>query len=175
MFGSMFATTPGPDEIHDIVVLQPKENLLAQILWLVFLLLVLAGLGVALWWWLRGRTRTGSRSPEAVASERFRQLAVAKEHLEPNRFALAVSDTLKDYLSDRFADRVRYETTSEFLARTGTGDSPLPGPAREKLREFLIASDEVKFANPSDADFRTEGLLPLAAEVVKACQPDPKK
>lgn len=163
------AAEPGPDELYDIVVLQPKDSGLALLLWIVGIVLLLAAIGIAIWAWLWRRNLRNSPGPEEIASNRFRRLAVDREHLEPNRFALSVSDVLKDYLSARFEDPVRFETTQEFLKRSSTGVSSLPEGARHKLHDFLRVSDELKFGNPRNADARTEPLLRMAADVVRAC------
>lgn len=170
--------SPPADDILDIVVLAPRESAWGTVAWLLVIAILLVGLGILAWYLLRRfSSRREDTSPEARASRRLRELAERHGEMEPNPFALAVSDTLKDYLVEKFKDPVRFETTQEFLARSSTGPSRLPRAARESLQEFLVSTEEIKFGNTSGAEQRTEPLLERAGMIVQLCQaadPEPR-
>lgn len=160
------------DDILDIVVLEPRESFTSVAFWLILAALVLAVLGVALWLFFRSRSkRNATPPPEIRVAQSLKRLQVEREQLEPNHFSLRVSDALKDFLTEKFGEPVRYETTQEFLKRSSESGSRLPGAAKESLAKFLIASDELKFGNPVDADEKTEPLLQKAGQVIQDCRP----
>ena len=167
---------PPADDIYDIVVLAPKESMWGTVFWIVILALVLLLFAGLVWYFLRAAARKSEEaSPEEQASRRLRELAVRREEMEPNRFALSVSDALKDYLSEKFEDPVRYETTQEFLERSSKDESRLPRAARDSLREFLVSTEEIKFGNTPDAPERSEPLLDRAGMIVRLCQAEPRE
>ncbi len=90
--------------------------------------------------------------------------------LDASRYTLEVSDTLKDYLAQKFKDPVRFETTEEFLARIAKEQTQLPDAAQQELQSFLVAAEEVKFGNAPDADRRAVPLIKRAENVVNLCQ-----
>jgi uncharacterized protein (DUF2267 family) len=162
---------PPEDDIFDIVVLEPRESLTGFVFWLFVLLILLVAAGIAAWLTYRkNRNREPANAAEIRVTQKFRRLRVDREHLEPNQFTQRLSDALKDYLAEKFKDPVRFETTQEFLQRVSKDGSALPPAARESLASFLVSSDEVKFANLSDAEERAEPLLDQAAVIVKQCQ-----
>lgn len=90
--------------------------------------------------------------------------------MEPNRFAQELSDSLKDYLAERYGEPVRYETAQEFLRRSSEpGATFLPEAASEELRQFLNVAEEVKFGNTTHAASLTGSLLHRAKTVVELC------
>lgn len=162
---------PPGDDIYDIVVLEPKESLTGFVFWLLVVLVLLVAAGIAVWLLHRkNRNKESANAAEIRVTQKFRRLRVDREHLEPNQFTQRLSDALKDYLAEKFKDPVRFETTQEFLRRVSKDGSALPPEARESLASFLVSSDEVKFANLSDAEERAEPLLDQAAVIVKQCQ-----
>lgn len=162
---------PPPEDIYDIVVLEPRESLLPALLWGAGVLLVLLILiGLLLWWLLKRKSSDPVLSARGKVNQKLRQLEIRENTMEPNRFAQELSDTLKDYLTEKYRDPVRYETAQEFLRRSSEpGASILPEAAAEELREFLTVSEEVKFGNSAHATSRTSLLLQRARSVVDLC------
>lgn len=160
-----------PDELYDIIVLAPEKPVWPLVFYLVLALLLLAALGVWIRYLLRSRkTASGAENASVKAIRQLRELEQSHDTLEPNRFGLALSETLKDYLSATFADPVRFETTQEFLARLARGGTDLPPAAQQELKEFLVAAEEVKFGNTPDAAERTMPLFHRAKALLSLCQ-----
>lgn len=162
--------TPPTDDIYDIVVLAPKDPVWPAYFAIVILALVLVAVGVLVWWWLRKSNRGNSPlSPEQRAEGRLGALRQQHGSLDPNKFALAVSETLKDYLGEKFDDPVRYETAQEFLQRVSRQRSRMPGAAQQELQQFLMLSEELKFGSTEGAEERTLPLLETAERIVGLC------
>lgn len=162
------------DDILDIVVLEPKEPITSVIFWLLVAAILIIAFAIGLWSFLRHRARKKAvPPPEIRVADALKKLRVEREQLEPNRFSLRLSGALKDFLTEKYEDPVRYETTQEFLERISERGSCLPEAAQNSLHEFLVASDELKFGNPVDAAEKTEPLLLKASEVIQNCRPLP--
>jgi hypothetical protein len=136
--------------------------------WIAGSIALLLALSLAAFLLLRRRAAGGreSVSPERRAEARFDALARSRSELPPNRCALELSEALKDFLSERFDDPVRYETAEEFLQRAAGGAASLPDPVRDALREFLAEAEEVKFGRPADAAAKLAPLDRLARRIV---------
>lgn len=135
---------------------------------------IVAGLallvGAAVWIFrATSRGRTAGLSPLQQARQRLTELAAQADTLPTNAFSVAVSDTLKDFLSQRFGDPVRFETSEEFLVRLSqTGATTLPPATREAVARFLGMADEIKYGRPRDAEGKKLPLLELARETITA-------
>lgn len=132
-------------------------------------LLLIAALGAALYFALR------KKSPRSLSpSQRIRRsLSRLERHIEqlpPNRFALDLSDALKDYFSGRYQDRVRYETAEEFLTRLSRDDLAFPTQAQQGLVRFLSDAEMLKFGRPADAEQRKRPLLDQAYLLIDLCE-----
>ncbi len=160
-----------PEGIYDIVVPSPERPLWPLLLSILLALLFAAGIVLLVRHLLRARA--GGAPPVPPGERARRELdRIEREHdeLSPNRCALALSETLKNYLAARFHDRVRYETTEEFLARLSREGASLPPAAQQALRDILTSSEEVKFGQPADAAARTRPLLRQARDLVGLCE-----
>ncbi len=163
--------SPPDDDIYDIVVLAPKDPVWPIFLGIALLVLLLVAIGLAVWWWLRKSTRKAdSLSPEARATEKLHHLKGRYGSLDANQFSLAVSETIKDYLAEKFDDPVRYETSQEFLSRVSREHSKMPDAAQQELAQFLSTAEELKFGNTDGAEERAFPLLDIAGRIVALCQ-----
>lgn len=161
---------PSADELYDIVELAPETSIWPIVFYSILILLLLVGVALIAWYYLRSRkTTTAKESPVIIAQRQLRQLEQNESELEPNRYALALSETLKDFLASTFADPVRYETTQEFLGRLSRQGTSLPPAAQQELRDFLIAAEEVKFGNAPGSEARTAPLLQKAKNLLSLC------
>ena len=163
------AETDIPD-IKDIQVPEALTSIWPLVFWIAGALLVLAVVGGLLYFfYLKDRNRQGPRlSPQQVALRRLREIAAKSGELTPNEFSLQVSETLKDYLSERFGDPLRYETSEEFIARLSQSpNNRLPDSKRQLVAGFVQISDEIKFGRPPDAEERKPHLLQQAQTVVE--------
>lgn len=168
---SSLAQAAPPDELYDIVVLKPEKSIWPLVIFISLACLLVGGLiwmGIYL---LRSRRQPVRReTPAGVALRRLRELEQSHGDLDPNHFSLAVSETLKDFLSATFGDPVRFETTQEFLSRVSWQGTKLPSAAQQSLKDFLVAAEEVKFGHAPDAKQKTLPLLHRANELVSLCR-----
>ena len=91
---------------------------------------------------------------------------------QPKPFVIAVSDTLRGYLEDRFTFRAPERTTEEFLHELQ--ETPLLDATQKRgLGEFLQRCDLVKFAKyePTQAELRN--LHGAAYRLVEETEPGP--
>lgn len=156
-------------DIKDIVVPDPLPNYWPLIIGLGIGLLAVALLAVGGYHLFRYLRRRRERTdPQLVALGRLQALGRKGGLLSPNEFSLQVSEALKDYLSERFGDPLRYETGEEFLARLSKAQtgSRLPVSLCNKLAHFVHTSEELKFGLPPDAETRKAPLLVQAQEIV---------
>jgi hypothetical protein len=160
-----------PDELYDIIEIAPETSIWPFVVYSLLLLLLVAGAALAIRHFLRSRKTSPSKEPAiGIAERQLRELESTGDTLEPNRYALALSETLKDFLAATFSDPVRYETTQEFLARLSRDESTrLPPAAQQELRDFLIAAEEVKFGHAPGSESKTTPLLQKAKSLLALC------
>jgi hypothetical protein len=161
----------GEDGLYDIVEVAPYV-FPWSLLWSgIASLVILTVIALSVRWFM---SRTGPRahpeSPHAKALRRLREVAASLDTTEPNRTSLALSELLKDYLSERFRDNLRYETTPEFLRRISRQSIKLPVAAQQDLSLFLKSADQIKFGNVPASSSDISALHHLAARIVNLCQ-----
>ena len=162
---------PPEGDIYDIVVLAPKDSFWPTLIWSLIGLLLIMAISYFLYRFLSpGKKGKQAASLETVAMQRLRAAHADREEVSPNAYSLALSEALKDYLSGKFDDPVRFETTQEFLSRISREQSRLPAAAQQHLESFLLRADEVKFGNASDAAAKAVPLGKIAEQVVQLCQ-----
>lgn len=160
-----------PEGIYDIIVPEAERPLWPLFVYLAVALLLIGGVVWLVFFLLGNRDpRTRTASPAVRAGRELESIERRRDELAPNAFALAVSETLKNYLAERFRDPVRYETTEEFLARLSREDTRLPPAAQEALQAFLLSSEEVKFGHRSDAAGLCLPLLQRARQLITLCE-----
>lgn len=82
-----------------------------------------------------------------------------------------LTDIVRNYLEKRFTISISAQTTHEFLSELDKGSSPLESEYRNFLRDFLTASDLVKFAKlPADASL-VENAMRKAEELITSTTP----
>jgi len=161
----------GGDELYDIVILAPKAPIWPFLLWALFIFLFLGGVAIIVIHLLRSRSPIArTLSPQEKAGIRFRSIHQHLESLPVNEVMLETSDTLKDYLAEKYNDPLRFETAQEFLSRISQEDTKLPKAAQQELQGFLVASEEVKFGNTADLEKKSLTLIKAAENVVGLCQ-----
>lgn len=160
-----------PDGIYDIVVPPPEPawgSMIGVLLLALGVFTIIIGLSLYL---LRHRERgeKGASPGQRIARE-LDGIDRLREDLDSNRFALAISEALKNYLAERFQDPVRYETTPEFLRRVSLRESALPPAAVQELRDFLTTAEEVKFGRSAEAAEQSDPLMRSARQLVAICE-----
>ncbi len=91
---------------------------------------------------------------------------------QPKPFVVAVSDTTRTYLEERFQFRAPERTTEEFL-RELAGTDLLAGEQKESLGGFLESCDLVKFAKYEPTETELHGLHHSAVKLIDETEPKP--
>jgi hypothetical protein len=167
------ATTPiaPADDIRDI---KPPIEILSGLEWLWWVLAALSTLAVLflIWrWWQKRRSQIVFMPPVPAHVRAKQKLDEALALIsKPKPFVVAVSDTARTYLEERFEFRAPERTTEEFL-RELSGTDLLAKPQKESLGEFLQSCDLVKFAKYEPGENELRGLHGAAVKLVEETKP----
>lgn len=151
----------------------PVEIFSLWSLWPVVLgALLFAALVIGLLVYLIIRTRHRPAPPMIPAHVRARQalddaLALLSQ---PKPFVIAISNTLRVYLEERFQFRAPERTTEEFLHDL-QGTQLLSEPQKESLAAFLQSCDLLKFARYEPAEPELRALHEAALRLVDETEP----
>ncbi len=161
----------------DIRDIKPPIEISDGMVWLWWGLIVFA-LAVAafLWWrWLKNRKLNIVLPPPIPPHVRAKQkLAEALALIsQPKPFVIAVSDTARAYLEERFNFRAPERTTEEFLRELG-GTKLLFPEQKESLGDFLESCDLVKFAKYEPGEIELRGLHGSALRLIEETTPKEK-
>jgi hypothetical protein len=106
---------------------------------------------------LRRLRRRRPRTPAEIALAALDDARARSSSEPPDRYALAVSEALRQYIEARFALDAPTRTTEEFLRELATPATAL-APHREELGDFLALCDRVKFGAFGLSDPQIEAL-----------------
>src|ERR1043166_1324979 len=143
-------------------------------LWVGLTVGVLAIAALAFWGW-RYRQKKRSEQPAAppipahIRAKRKLQEALTLIG-QPKEFCIAVSDTLRWYLEERFNFHAPERTTEEFLYELQQTDRLTPDQ-KESLGDFLKRCDLVKFARYEPAEPELRDLHDSALRLVEETEP----
>ena len=144
---------------NDIRDIAPPVEIPSGWQWLWWVLAALAIIAIAFLVWRWWQKRKANRPlpppvPAHVRAKRKLQEALALI-AQPKPFVIAVSDTARAYLEERFTFRAPERTTEEFL-RELSGTDLLSRDQKESLGSFLASCDLVKFAKyePGEPELR---------------------
>jgi hypothetical protein len=141
-------------------------------LWWGLILLAMAVAGFLLWRWWKHRKTNIVLPPPVPAHVRAKQkleqaLALI---MRPKPFVIAVSDTARTYLEERFDFHAPERTTEEFL-RELAGTKLLLPEQKESLGNFLASCDLVKFAKYEPGENELRELHSSALRLVEETKP----
>jgi hypothetical protein len=124
--------------------------------------------------WLRRRQQQALIVPPIPAHIRARQKLEAALSLiaQPKPFCIAVSDTLRAYLEDRFTFHAPERTTEEFLYEL-QATTLLTTAQKASLGDFLTNCDLVKFAKYEPGETELRELHGSALRLVEETEPRP--
>jgi hypothetical protein len=168
----------GVSNTNDIHGIKPPVNIpmtLAMILIIIAItLVVLAAIVVLVWWLMRKQAAAPTPIPIVPPHERARQKLQEALALmnEPRPFCIAVSDTIRLYLEERFTFHAPERTTEEFLHELRATDLLSP-EQKQSLGEFLSVCDMVKFAKYEPGTPELQALHESAVRLVNETEPRP--
>jgi hypothetical protein len=91
---------------------------------------------------------------------------------QPREFCIMVSDTIRNYLEERFTFRAPERTTEEFLYELRQTELLTP-EQKESLGEFLKSCDLVKFARYEPGEPELRDLHGSALRLIEETEPVP--
>ena len=164
-------TSAVADDIRDI---KPPIEISDGLAWLWWGLAALATIVVLflIWrWWQKRRAQIVFVPPVPAHVRAKQKLDEALALIaQPKPFVIAVSDTARAYLEERFNFRAPERTTEEFL-RELSGTDLLAKPQKESLGEFLQSCDLVKFAKYEPGEKELRELHGAALNLVEETKP----
>ncbi len=164
---------PIAEDIRDI---KPPIEISDGYAWLWWTLIGAALLVAALllWRWWKNRKTHIVLPPPVPAHIRAKQKLERALALitQPKPFVVAVSDTARAYLEERFDFRAPERTTEEFLRELAGTKSLLP-EQKESLGGFLASCDLVKFAKYEPGENELRELHSSALRLVEETEPQP--
>jgi hypothetical protein len=167
------AAAPVINDIRDIKPPLEIPNGWEWLWWTIGVVVVAAGL-VLIWRMIHRRMTKISLPPPIPAHVRAKQKL--KEALaliaQPKPFCIAVSDTTRAYLEERFNFHAPERTTEEFLRELRSTDR-LQTDQKESLGNFLASCDLVKFAKYEPGENELRELHGSAVKLVEETEPQP--
>jgi hypothetical protein len=161
------AASKAPDEIEDIR--PPIAG--APSLWLVIILAALLLLAaVAYFLWPSPKPTTVQPPlPREVARRRLK--GVKSRILSDSGYnvSIEVSDILRSFIEQQFGIRAVRQTTIEFLSEASQNPH-FDLAQQERLRQFLVACDAIKFARVAVGPADSEVLFEQASAFVEEAQ-----
>ena len=161
------AVAPVAEDIRDI---KPPIEISDGLAWLWWGLAALAIVTLAflVWRWFNKRKANIVLPPPVPAHVRAKQKLEQALALitQPKPFVVAVSDTARAYLEERFQFHAPERTTEEFLRELGGTKLLLP-EQKASLGEFLASCDLVKFAKYEPGETELRGLHASAVRMVE--------
>jgi hypothetical protein len=158
----------------DIRDIKPPIEISSGLAWLWEALVIVAVIAaaVALWrWWQKRKLLVPVEPPVPAHIRAKRKLEEALALIaNPKPFVIAVSDTERAYLEERFNFRAPERTTEEFLHELNATDLLSP-EQKESLGQFLESCDLVKFAKYEPRETELRGLHSSALRLVEETEP----
>lgn len=163
--------------VEDIRDIKPPIEIADGLIWLWWGLIALAVMvGAILLWRILKKRQTNIVLPPPIPAH-----VRAKQKLEqalaliaqPKPFVIAVSDTARAYLEERFNFHAPERTTEEFL-RELAGTKLLLPEQKESLGGFLASCDLVKFAKYEPGENELRELHSSAVRLVEETEPQPE-
>ena len=165
------SSLPAAPDIRDI---KPPIEIPDGLAWLWWTLGLLAAAAIffALWkWWQKRRSQTVFVPPVPAHIRAKQKLDEALTLIaQPKPFVIAVSDTARTYLEERFNFHAPERTTEEFLRELGGTDLLAKGQ-KDSLGNFLASCDLVKFAKYEPGENELRGLHASALQLVEETAP----
>lgn len=175
MATNQIASLVATNDIRDI---KPPVEIPSGWEWVWWMLggLAFAALLVAAWrYWQRRRTQVPVVVPVPAHLRAKQKLQEALALIaQPKPFCILVSDTVRQYLEERFEFRAPERTTEEFLHEL-QGTDLLTRDQKDSLSDFLQRCDLVKFAKYEPGEPELRDLHGSALRLVEETEPPPTR
>lgn len=158
-------------DIRDIKPPVEISNGWTLVWWTLAVVALLAILRLAWLHWQKRRSQIPVKPPVPAHVRAKQKLEEALAFItQPKPFVIAVSDTARTYLEERFEFRAPERTTEEFLHELH-GTDLLTGEQKESLGGFLESCDLVKFAKYEPRETELRELHGSAVRLVEETKP----
>ncbi len=166
---------PAPADTNDLRGIRAPVEIPVDLRWLWWTLGALALSAVLFWIWREWRKTTTPSAPVPMpahlrARQRLRDALALMD--QPLPFCVAVSDTIRSYLEERFSFHAPDRTTEEFLQEL-KATSLVTAEQKESLADFLARCDLVKFARYEPAQPELQQIYDSAVRLVDETEPLP--
>jgi hypothetical protein len=158
------AASQSPDEIEDI---RPPVSG-PPALWIVVVVAILLLIAIlAYFLWPNPKPKVARPPlPKELAKSRLEKAKASISTANSYDFSVEVSDILRSFVEQQFGIRAVRQTTTEFL-QEASQTSHFDLAHQEKLRHFLVACDEIKFARVAAGQEESEALFEQASAFVE--------
>jgi len=163
------------EDIRDIRGPMPLNSAWINVLWVLAVLLIIAGVAA----WMRHlqhrRNQIPFREPHEMALD---QLNEALKLLKPGNareFSIAVSSAVRNYIEARFRLGAAHRTTEEFLHQLASDTASPLSPYSDSLNGFLYHCDLAKFARWELNVEEMRSMHASARKLVEDTQPRPER
>ena len=164
-------TSSTANDIRDIKPPVEISNGWNLVWWTLAVVALLAILRLAWLYWQKRRLQIPVEPPIPAHVRPKQKLEEALAFItQPKPFVVAVSDTARTYLEERFNFRAPERTTEEFLHELH-GTDLLTGEQKESLGGFLESCDLVKFAKYEPRETELRELHGSAVRLVEETKP----
>jgi len=170
------APTNTPPKQEDIYDIRPPFFFIRSWFWwwIALAAIVAIALLVALVMWLKPNRLLSAKSAYELTLEKLEKARALLKEENPMPYAVLVSETIRNYLGQRFQTPSTRRTTEEFL-RVMEADRGTPlADYRDLLRNFLQSCDMVKFARYQPTLAELEEVHQRAYNFVTATKPAPE-
>jgi hypothetical protein len=168
------AVTNGEAATNALRAIKPPIDIPNPWLWVWWGLAFLTAAALGYWLWRRAQKRKAEPPPAPIIPPHIRAKQRLREALaliaQPKEFCIAVSDTLRWYLEQRFDFHAPERTTEEFLYELQSTEL-LTRDQKESLSEFLNRCDLVKFARYEPREPELHDLHDAAVRLVEETEP----
>jgi hypothetical protein len=175
---SLFATNLPAYGTNDIHGIRPPVEIPLSLPWIIAIVvaivfIVAAIIIFAIWY---SRKKAATLPPVMIIPPHERARLKLQEALalmdQPRAFCILVSDTVRQYLEERFTFHAPDRTTEEFLYELQATELLLPDQ-KQSLGEFLSVCDMAKFARYEPGPPELQALYDSALRLVDETEPQP--
>jgi len=164
-----------PADTNDLRGIRAPVEIPMDLRWLWWTLGALALSALLFWFWRKWRKGAAPSAPVPLpahlrARQRLRDALALMS--QPLPFCVAVSDTIRSYLEERFSFHAPERTTEEFLQELKATSLVTP-EQKEGLADFLSRCDLVKFARYEPAQPELQQIYDSAVRLVEETEPPP--